>query len=562
MIKLPTFLVFSALIIALTMAQSPRRIGRGSENMRARAPRRQNRFPFDAECQALTFRSITGRCTTRVDPVLGEARRPLFTYLDVKSTEFMDMSLPSARLISNVVAKQEGRTENSQGLNDMFTFFGQFVDHDFALSPESELHETANIQVPANDPTLDGPELEFVRSERALVNASSSDVRPFTTLTSALDLSNVYGSDEMRNIALRVTDSCRLKTGDNELLPRNTEDFLNSPDTSSEFFFAGDTRSNENPVLTAMHTIWVREHNRLCDAVENAFPRTNSSTQYEIARAINIAEYQKIVYEEWLPAILGDKQLSPYRGYRRNVDPTVSIEFTTAGFRMGHTLVGADLARRDDNGNQLPSFPSEDQFFVKASEISSEEIDNLLRGASTKAAEEFDERAVDLLRNMLFENVEQVEGFDLIALNLQRSRDHNVPKFNQLRKHFLGSSASSFEAISSNSKTSANLREAYEHVENVEAWIGLMAEDKDTNVGVGRTLAELLVTEFERLRDGDQFFYLRHLRRTKNLRLALRRIEGIANEIMAPGPLFNSILLRTTGISPTLLNVDRTAFRV
>ncbi|PXF43541.1 Eosinophil peroxidase [Gracilariopsis chorda] len=552
--KLLVFVAFLIYVIVVR-AQAPRLRGRGASMTRPLRPARRSNG-VSGECRSLRTRSITGRCTSVSDPILGEARRPQFSYLDVDTAEFNDMGLPSPRFISNTVSEQEGRTINAQGLNDMFTFMGQFIDHDFALSPFSDPREQQNIEVPENDPELDVDELEFVRSQRATLT-SSSNLRPITVLTSALDLSNVYGSDEERNIGLRVPDSCRLKTSPGNLLPLNEENFINSPSTSNEFFFAGDTRSNETPMLTAMHTIWVREHNRICEEVEQLFSNRSPRNQYEIARAITIAEYQKVIYEEWLPAILGSRRLSNYNGHDRNVDPTISLEFTTAGFRLGHTMVGTDVARVDNNGNSLPSRPSEDQFFVRASEITNDEIENFLRGASKNVAEEFDERAVDVLRNFLFENVEEEEGFDLIALNLQRSRDHNVPKFNELREFFLGSRVSSFDEISSNPTTSANLEVAYGDVDNVEAWIGLMAEDKNNGIGVGRTLEALLVTEFERLRDGDQFFYKE---RNQIPRRALNRIDGIENEIFSDDPLFNRILLRNTDINPELLDVDSNAF--
>ncbi|PXF45334.1 Eosinophil peroxidase [Gracilariopsis chorda] len=440
----------------------------------------------------------------------------------------------------------------------MFTYFGQFIDHDFALSPFSDPEESFEIEVPEDDPELSVRFLEFVRSQRAQVSTSSPVVRPITILTSALDLSNVYGSNEDLNEFLRVPNSCLLKTSGDNLLPLNTAGFVNAPSTSANLFIAGDPRANETPMLTAMHTIWLREHNRICGLLEESFSEFSPEQQYETARAINIAEYQRIIYEEWLPAILGRERLPSYRGYNPSVNPTISLEFTTAGFRLGHTLVSEDVPRVDNNGRALRSIPAEDMFFLPSSEISSDEIENVLRAASVTRAQEFDEKVVDTLRNFLFENVEEEEGFDLVALNLQRSRDHNVPKFNELRRFFLGSPARSFRDISSDPTTAANLEEAYGDVDNVEAWIGLVAEDKNRGVGVGRTLAELLKVEFGRLRDGDRFFYER---RNQIPSEVLQELSDVERDIFGNRPLFNSIILRTTSIASRNLNDRRSAFR-
>ncbi len=63
---------------------------------------------------------------------------------------------------------------------------------------------------------------------------------------------------------------------------------------------------------------------------------------------------QKITFDEFLPAILGHK-LDPYPGYDDVVDPRVSVEFATSGYRMGHSMVAADIDFFDDNAN--PLFP-------------------------------------------------------------------------------------------------------------------------------------------------------------------------------------------------------------
>ncbi|PXF43773.1 Lactoperoxidase [Gracilariopsis chorda] len=541
MIKLIAILLITA-FATTALAQAPRRIGIGSSSLSSRGPRRRAaRIAVSPECVGITTRTITGFCTNDADPTLGESRRAQASYFNVSTQQPADQNLPSPRLVSNIVSAQEGPTENSHGLNEMFTFF-----------------------VPTGDPELSVASLEFIRSERERVDQTSPVERPITVLTSALDLSTVYGSEEDRNRVLRVPNSCLLKTSRDavsgaELLPRNTKGFVNVPTITDEFFIAGDARANETPMLTAMHTIWVREHNRLCRVLDERFPNADSVQQYETARAINIAQYQKIIYKEWLPAILGPLNLRPYPGYLRSVDPTVSIEFTTAGFRLGHTLVSGNVRRMNGRGMVLPPIPAEEMFFVKSDEVPSRLISQLLRAASVFRAQEFDEKVVDTLRNFLFENVEEEEGFDLVALNLQRSRDHNVPKYNDLREFFRGTRASSFRDISRNRETMDKLRRAYGTVDNVEAWIGLVSESKALGAGVGRTLGQLLRREFERLRNGDQFFYER---RNTIRPEVFQQLSTLETELFHDDFLFNRILLRNTPISVQTLDRRSNAFLV
>lgn len=64
----------------------------------------------------------------------------------------------------------------------------------------------------------------------------------------------------------------------------------------------------EQPLLTVMHTLWLREHNRVAKALYAKFgPSRSDEFYYQEARRIVIAEIQHITYREYLPVILGNK---------------------------------------------------------------------------------------------------------------------------------------------------------------------------------------------------------------------------------------------------------------
>lgn len=63
---------------------------------------------------------------------------------------------------------------------------------------------------------------------------------------------------------------------------------------------------NEQIGLTAMHTIWMREHNRIADELKELNPHWDGDTLYQEARKIVGAEMQHITYAHWLPNILGN----------------------------------------------------------------------------------------------------------------------------------------------------------------------------------------------------------------------------------------------------------------
>ena len=68
----------------------------------------------------------------------------------------------------------------------------------------------------------------------------------------------------------------------------------------------GDSRVVEQPLLTVMHTIWLREHNRVANLLFAKFgTKKTDEFYYQEARSIVIAELQHITYSEYLPALLG-----------------------------------------------------------------------------------------------------------------------------------------------------------------------------------------------------------------------------------------------------------------
>ncbi len=180
---------------------------------------------------------------------------------------------PSARAVSNAVSLQEESIPNTLGASDFLWQWGQFVDHDIDLTEGTDPPESANIEVPIGDPFFDpdGTGTEVIELNRSIYNESSgtgtdNPRQQLNEISAWIDASNVYGSDEERANALRTNDGTgKLKTSEGNLLPFNTEGLPNAGGPSDTLFLAGDVRANEQVALTAMHTLFVREHNRLAE---------------------------------------------------------------------------------------------------------------------------------------------------------------------------------------------------------------------------------------------------------------------------------------------------------
>ena len=133
--------------------------------------------------------------------------------------------------------------------------------------------------------------------------------------------------------------------------------FSSSPPEKPSDLVAGDERAIVQPGLTAVHTLFMREHNRIADVLavkmkkklSGKSSREKDSILFEETRRVVIAEIQNIVYDEYLPSLLGEETMERLsldldRGtkYNENLDPSIMNEFATAAMRFGHSTVSGN----------------------------------------------------------------------------------------------------------------------------------------------------------------------------------------------------------------------------
>lgn len=420
--------------------------------------------------------------------------------------------LPSAREISNSVASEPREIDNRKGLSDNFWLFGQFLDHDLT-EVKTDRADTANISVPDNDRTFQpGGEIPFARSKR------SSDNQHKNNVSHLIDGSQVYGSTQEQIQSLRQFEGGRLKTergpnGD-ELLP--TEVIQRpGPDGKPEsvsVFRAGDERVNEHGALTSIHTAFALEHNRIADNIKQHRPDLSDEAIYQRARDINAGKLQSIVYNDFLPKLIGqenfDQLVGEYKGFQPDVDPSVSEEFATAAFRFGHTLLPNSLNRVDASGNKQEPLPLRDAFF-NPDTVRESGIAPFLRGASQQTARAADPFLNDDIRNALFdEEVPSQGGTDLASRNIQRGRDHGLGSLNDVREQLGLPRHQSFDALTGgNKEISARLASVYDSVDDVDLWIGGLSERHHKDSLLGESFTRIIADQFKRSRDGDPNYY-------------------------------------------------------
>ncbi|MCA8958915.1 MAG: peroxiredoxin [Planctomycetes bacterium] len=462
------------------------------------------------------FRTFDGTDNHRQHPLRGAANTPLLRrtkvgYEDGVSTlARRGEANPNPRAISNLVCAQKTLHPNEAGLSDFVWAWGQFLDHELDLT-EAVPGEVADITVEPSDPVLpEGGLVEFQRSihDPATGTGPDNPRQQINQISAYIDATNVYGASVLRSSALRCFDGTgKLRTTpspNGDLLPYNIPQFPNAGGSRSDFFLAGDVRANEHVVLTSMHTLFVREHNRRCDQILALEPELDDESVFQRARRIVIGMMQAITFEEFLPAILGDHGPKAYNGYDETVDPGIENLFSTACYRLGHSMLSPDIAV----GRSGRTISLREAFF-RPRWVERNGIDTLLDGLSSKVMQELDTRAVDDVRNFFFSKPDPIQRRigDLAALNIQRGRDHGLPGYNQCRRDFGLAPCASFAEVTSDRDLRETLEDLYESVEDIDPWIGGLAEDHAPGAQVGEFFATVIRDQFERVRDGDRFWY-------------------------------------------------------
>ncbi|KAJ2954273.1 hypothetical protein O0L34_g2524 [Tuta absoluta] len=514
-------------------------------------------------CYHGKYRSIDGSCNNFAQPMWGASytgfRRILFPVYENgfsepvgwnKDMKYNGFALPSARLVSTSIISTKEITEDIQ-ITHMAMQWGQWLDHDLdhSLPPVSaqswdgvDCKKTCDyaapcfpIDVPPNDPRVNNRRcIDFIRTSSVCGSGMTSVLfgrlqprEQINQLTSFIDASQVYGfekevAQDLRDLTnenglLRVG---AVYPGGKALLPtlgiNGMDCRRNLEESAQNCFVAGDIRANEQIGLAAMHTIWMREHNRIASQLKALNPFWDGDRVYNEARKIVGAETQVITFEHWLPIVLGPNvhnDLGNYQGYNTKVNPSVSNVFATAALRFGHTMINPILHRYDENFDPIPQghLLLRHAFFSPWRLVDEGGVDPLFRGMFTTPAKlkTPSQNLNSELTEQLFYSAHAV-ALDLAAINVQRGRDHGIPPYTKWREFCNMSEVNSFDDLAkdiSDPDVRFKLEELYGSVHNIDVWVGGVLEDQVEGGKVGPLFRCLLLEQFKRLRDGDRFWY-------------------------------------------------------
>jgi nucleoid-associated protein YgaU len=389
----------------------------------------------------------------------------------------------------------------------IYTYFGQFVDHDITF--ETSSFPTADLLAPGLAP------LPVARIRDELKNLR----------TASLELDSLYGPPAPRDPAnhakLLVGKVTRLNgtqvplkrppgKGDDNDLPRDPRNADPLRDRAARI---GDPRNDENLIVAQLHLAFLKAHNRLVD----------QGRSFEEARRLVRQHYQHIVLHDFLkrvadPAIV-DRVIARNRFYDALAEPFfLPLEFTVAGFRFGHTMV------RDTYDFNLNFNPASLGLLFTFTALSGElgDFDTLpdnwiiqwerfvAPGGGRNKARRFDTKLADGLFNLqtVTGEVEQpADAANLAVRNLLRGYGLRMPTGQALAKR-LGLpalTADELEAAAASTRQAKVLRDSG-FLQRTPLWYYLLAEARHhggQRLGpVGGTLvAEVLVGLVRRSED-------------------------------------------------------------
>eukprot|EP00882_Tetradesmus_deserticola_P003331 GHRQ01003527.1.p1 GENE.GHRQ01003527.1~~GHRQ01003527.1.p1 ORF type:complete len:439 (+),score=120.10 GHRQ01003527.1:302-1618(+) len=364
---------------------------------------------------------------------------------------------PSAREVSLALTNSPYfKAASRYNTSYLLSALGQLVSSDInrlESGPESN-GSSAAIPIPPGDPMfaqfkngsplLQGsrPELSFTRSLSVMGSGPNASRQAINEASSFLDASALYGDNKNVTQALRAGTSGLLLDDGQRLLPFNLEkDGDGSPILSmkntagrvpqTQLRMSGNPAVNQNPLPLTLTILLLREHNRRATHLAHEHPDWPDEEVFQGARKWVIAHLQHIALVDYLTGL--GIPLQPYTGYNASVNPAADTFFSTVAYRYGHSTISDVILRLGPDWREHPKghLTLEASYF-NPNVVLSAGLEPLLRGLMAMPQGDIESRWSAAVVGNLF-GASTINGTDLVAINIQRGRDHGIPDYNTCR---------------------------------------------------------------------------------------------------------------------------------
>ena len=476
-----------------------------------------------------TARSPDGSYNDPQYPTMGSAGARFGRNVPVERTvvDREKVLRPSPREVSRKLMTREQFIPAST-LNLLAAAWLQFMVHDWLQHGKNQSSHPWEVELAPDDPWPDHP-MRIYRTRHDPTRPEEAQAPPSfaNTVTAWWDGSQIYGSSEETQRRVRSGEAGKLKLGDDGLLPLDRGNHQDVTGVTGNYWVG----------LSLFHTLFTLEHNAICDALAAAHPGWGDDDLFDHARLVNAALMAKIHTVEWTPGILGSPTLriamnanwwglwgrwvkehwgrlsksealsgipgSPTDHF--GVPYSITEEFV-AVYRM-HPLIPDDYdlrSHRDNTSLRRCTFP-ELAFHHTRPVMEQVPLTDLLYTFGT-----MNPGAITLHNFPRFlQRLERPEGrlLDVAAVDILRSRERGVPRYNDFRRLLHKKPIESFSELTANAADARLIEEVYEgDLESVDVTVGLFAEPLPKGFGFSDTAFRIFILMASRRLNSDRFF--------------------------------------------------------
>ncbi|NEO31878.1 MAG: peroxidase [Symploca sp. SIO3C6] len=480
----------------------------------------------------LVTRTADGSFNDLSDPKMGRAQSRFGRNVPLKYTypDQRNLLNPNPRVISRTLMTRD-KFVPATTLNLLAAAWIQFQTHDWFAHGKTEPDN--NFEIPLEDDDPWPQEYRPLKVRKTLADSTRSQENtqgPPTYLNQVThwwDASQIYGSDQETIDKLRSHIDGKMIIGDNDLLPVNPENGIDLVGFDDNWWLG----------LSVLHTLFVKEHNVICDRLKQEYPEWPDDQLFEHARLINAALLAKIHTVEWTPGILGHPALQiamnanwwgllgeQLKRLFGRIDDSELIS-GIIGSATDHHSAPYYLTEEFVSVYRMhPLMPDKFEFYgIEDGKLLSEE--NLFEVSGKRSRALLEKLGIPnllysfgithpgaitlhnyplLLQKLVRDNG---EVFDLAAVDILRDRERGVPRYNEFRELIGRGRITSFEEITDNQQWVRELRQVYNNdINSVDLMVGMFAENPPEGFGFSDTAFRIFILMASRRLKSDRFF--------------------------------------------------------
>jgi hypothetical protein len=496
--------------------------------------------------EAKYYRTADGSWNNLSNPKEGAAGTRLSRNVDltaIRQETREQLLTPNPREISRHLLTRGYKMKEVPFLNMLAASWIQFQNAGWINHGENLLADIIEVPFAEDDPARK----KFLQTKMLIPRTQPDPTRTegkedapisfINEVTHWWDGSQIYGSDQETVDRLRSHADGKLRINPDGTLPLSSKGIEDTGFVRN--WWVG---------MSMLHTLFAREHNRICDLLKESYPNWDDKRLFNVARLINAAVMAKIQSIEWTPAILPNEGLDTalnanWYGILTNLFHTGTHRKTVADINVRNPELGGVVGNPINKHNVPYALTQE---FVEVyrlhsllpeklniQPINSNDKENMeIPFAQTRQAGAAKLTKKVSLPQLFYSFGNQLPGqlvlnnypkfmqelsipfnpvFDMGAVDILRARERGVPRYNEFRRQLGLKPIEKFEDLTGDADQLKKLKDIYGNdtnaVETLDLMVGTLAEGyRPTGFGFGETMFQIFILNASRRLQADRFY--------------------------------------------------------